>query len=532
MKTKSFLLIVSLLFIYLQFFGQGILMQPNSYLTVKSNAYVNATGTAGLTIKSTSAGTGSIIDETGGISINGTTKVERYITNDLNWHFLSSPVTNAAVWPEFSPTPTGSPTLTFGASPWYWNFYYWNPNCLIALNSLPWVNLRRENGEFNTQPVEGEGNEAGFGTVNNPAQFEVGRGYLVSYGPTYTGSTTHNFTGTLNSGNKSVSVTLPKNPWNLVGNPYPSSIDWQAASGWTRSCLLPSGSGYDMWIFNASSANYGVINSTTGSSGTNSVTRNIAPMQGFFVNVVSSATTLGMTSSVQLHSTQTWLKEGHEADNLLRLKLTTSANTFSDEMIVAVNENYENGGSPKFWSSEPEAPELFSIKNGTNYSIDRIPAVTDNSMVAIGIKAGVNASYTLQVSGVDNFLVAKKMLLEDLKSGTTQDLKMNPSYTFSANPEDNQERFHLHFGNAYGIGDQNTHNVLTIYSSGNSVYVRLVSSSNPEGDVHICNLLGQKILQQKTTGETTKIGLNAPAGCYIVTVVSKNQTLSKKVFIH
>lgn len=530
MKAKIFALFLSMFLATMQFFGQGILMQPNSYLSLKGNAYIKTTGTAGLTIKSTASGTGSVIDETSGISISGTTKVERYITNDLNWHFLSSPVTNAAVWPEFSPTPSGTPTLTFGASPWYWNFYYWNPNCLIALNSLPWVNLRLENGDFNTQPVEGDGNEAGFGTVNNPAQFQVGRGYLVSYGPTYSGSTTHNFTGTLNSGSKAISVTLPKNPWNLVGNPYPSSIDWQA-SGWTRSCLLPSGSGYDMWIFNASSANYGVINSTPGSEGTNSVTRNIAPMQAFFVNAVSSATTLGMTSSVQLHSTQSWLKEDHEADNLLRLKLTTSANTYSDEMIFAVAENYENGGSPKFWSSEAEAPELYSIKNGTNYSIDRIPAIHDNSMVAIGIKAGVNASYTLQVSGADNFLVANKILLEDLKSGTTHDLKISPSYTFSANPDDNAERFHIHFSSSYGSNDQSLHTGITIFSTGNTVYINRISGSQMDGEVHICNMLGQKIVQQKTTGENTQIILNASAGCYIVSVVIQDKIFSQKVFI-
>ena len=232
--------------------AQGIYIQPGASLTVQSGAAIVTTGTAGLTLRSTSAGTGSLIDynASGGITVAGTTSAERYIGNDNGWHFLSTPLSGADIWPDFAPAPTGTP-LNFGASGWKWDLYYWNPNCLTSTGYLPWVNLRKANGDYNDAAVEAAGNDAGFGTLpgDNKAEFQAGRGYLAAYAPEYSG-TTHTFTGSLNFGSKSVAVSLPSNPWNLVGNPYPSAVDWQAPSGWSRSGLITSGSGYDMWIFN------------------------------------------------------------------------------------------------------------------------------------------------------------------------------------------------------------------------------------------------------------------------------------------
>jgi hypothetical protein len=529
MKTKILILVLSLSFVSLHFFGQGIIIQPNAYLTLKGSAHIKTTSTAGLTIKSTASGTGSVIDETSGISISGTTKVERYIVNDVKWHFLSSPVAAQPIWPEFAPTPpTGSDYLTYswGTAPWGWDFYYWNPMA-DTNNQLYWVNLRNTDGSYNYRTIDGSGSEGGYGTTTPPS-FTAGRGYLVAYNTGW--GTTHSFTGTLNSGTFVKAVLTNANSFNLVGNPYPSAIDWKA-SGWTRSILASSGSGYDYWIFSNTAGNYGVYNSgDAGETGTNGTSRYIAPMQGFFVKA-SSAGNLTM-ANVQVHSTQSWLKEVADAEISLRVKLTTSANSFCDEMIVAVNSAYETGGSQKFWSMFTEAPELYSIKGSSNYSIDRLASVNENSFVTIGIKAGLDAGYSLNFTGVDNFSLAKSILLEDLKTGTNQDLKTNPSYSFSADPGDDPERFHLHFSGPFGIIDQPSQPDFIIYSSNHTVYVKNISGKNAIGDIFICNLLGQKTAERRITDQNTIIGLDEPAGCYIVTLVTNSQTYSRKVFIH
>jgi len=532
MKTTLIIIVPGMLLFPVLVFGQGIIVQPGAYVTIQNTAGIKTSGTVNLTIQSTAMGTGSVIDynSSGGITIDGTTKAERYINNDNNWHFVSTPVTSADIWPEFAPTPDGA--LNFSTTGLNWDFYYWNPNCLTTTGNYPWVNLRKSNGDYNDGGVEASGNGAGFGThtLVDPPEFDIGRGYLVAYAPEYSG-TTHDFTGTLNYGNRSIPVTNNSNPWNLVGNPYPSAVDWKAA-GWNRTTLETNGGGgYDYWIFVGASGNYGVF-SSSGTTGTLGTTRDIAPMQAFFVQAASTGN-LSMTNTVQVHSTQSWLKEVREENNLLRLRLTTAANSFYDEMIVEVDPAFDNGGSQKFWSSYSEAPEIFSTKAGKHYSIDRLQVVNENSVVSLGIKAGADASYELTFDGVNDFSISGSIVLEDLKTGTVQQLKNNPVYTFFAVPGDPTERFHLRFGGPYGIKDPVTVSYWSIYSAGNAVCIRNNTELTPKGDVYIFNLLGQKIIQKKLTESSiNKIDLNVPSGYYLVTLVTDTQIISEKVIIH
>ena len=84
---------------------------------------------------------------------------------------------------------------------------------------------------------------------------------------------TKEFKGNLNNGLVNYPITMTDTEerelvelkgFNLVGNPYPSSIDWQASSGWDRSTLEESAGGNDMWVWNPTAKNYGVFNSASG----------------------------------------------------------------------------------------------------------------------------------------------------------------------------------------------------------------------------------------------------------------------------
>jgi hypothetical protein len=493
-------------------------------LTV-SNTLTNSQGASGLVIKSTSSGTGSLIESSAGVSAT----VERYIQNNNYWHFLSSPVSNQDIWPEFAPSPSG---VSFGAGPCYRDFYYWNPNANTTLQKYR-VNLRKDaTGVYNNQTVDAIGDLAGFGP--EIPEMTVGRGYLAAYTTNWYPATnspeTHIFTGTLNTGTVTRAITYQSNnQFNLTGNSYPSAIDWKA-SGWDRSPLVVNSGGYDYWIYNNITGNYGVFNSN-GSVGTHGTSQYIAPMQGFFVLAASSGT-MEMTQAVRAHSSQSWIKEADEANDYLKLQVTSSATSYLDEMIVAVNRDYENGGSMKFWSMAADAPELYSMKSGSNYSIDRMPFLDEQTTVTIGIKPGsLSPVCKLEIPGADKFGYAKDIVLEDLKTGATQMVKLNPVYTFTIAEGDSPERFHLHFVGPFGISGQKPVPDFNIYAFNKTVFIRNISGKTCTGKVLITNLLGQTVVHKPLMEHETRIEVSGATGCYVVTVVTPCQVFSRKVFI-
>jgi hypothetical protein len=78
--------------------------------------------------------------------------------------------------------------------------------------------------------------------------------------------------------------------WNLVGNPYQSTIDWSAGTGWTRTNLDGA-----FYVWNNEIGDY---QSHNGSAGTlpNDL---IAPWQGFWVQSSSGSPELTMTADIQ-----------------------------------------------------------------------------------------------------------------------------------------------------------------------------------------------------------------------------------------
>ncbi len=79
-----------------------------------------------------------------------------------------------------------------------------------------------------------------FRTASNAETFQVGRGYTMFVRGNVLTTALWDLRGPINSGliNLPVSFTssgtTADDGWNLVGNPYPSTIDWNAASGWGK----------------------------------------------------------------------------------------------------------------------------------------------------------------------------------------------------------------------------------------------------------------------------------------------------------
>jgi hypothetical protein len=324
---------------------------------------------------------------------------------------------------------------------------------------------------------------------------------------------TAQFTGPLNTGviGSANNVTRISQGWNLVGNPYASSIDWDAATGWTKT--------------NLDNATYCHVNNATwatyvGGVGANGGTRYIAPCQGFFVGVTDGQTigTLSMDNNVRTNNIATFFK--NEVSDIVRLEV--SGNGYTDETVIrfldAATAGFDgNWDAHKLFGSTAEAPAIYSSSNGM-MSINSLPPAVS---VPIGVTAGVDGEFTITATETSEFA---DVILEDIIAGTFTNLRQK-SYTF--NYELNTDnRFILHFS-PMGI-PESAADLVDIYSIHHDVYVSVPESTS--GEIEIFNLLGQKVAHTQITGTLNRITLEN-GNYYLVRVLSNDLVVTKKVFV-
>jgi len=442
---------------------------PDRALTV-SGTLTNSAGTSGLVLSSDTTGTASLIHNSADVPAT----VTRYITGAKeNWHFLSSPVTEQTIGGDWLPSGT------YGNGTGY-DLYLWNEptSCWIyKLNTTSTVN---------------------WNTVHPQSYFIPGRGYLYSV---QAKNPVMSFSGTLTNGaveyvlTSASADTTGLKGFNLVGNPYPSSIDWQASTGWSRSTLKASGSGYDMWIWNQSANNYGVCNSY-GGAGTNDITRYIAPMQGFFVRA-ASAGNLGFSNSIRVHDgANSWKSSVLNSDVISAVVQSGRDGTF-DEVRLLFGYSAGEIGAAKLFSPVATAPSLYLNSGNSNYTVRYLSDTIAYPTVPVNFKAGSNGAYTLSFTFDSGTF--KNIFLEDKQTKVILDLKSEPLYRFNASVGDQAGRFVLHFVPVKPHTGSELH--ARIYTDGHKIFIDLTKVVG-ETRVSAYDVLGRKAWDQTLTGES------------------------------
>lgn len=481
---------------------QGIHILSGSSLTVGESGSLTVTGSlsnesgaAGLVVASGPGGTGSLIYNA---AVEGT--FERYVGSTERWQMLSSPVSNQSISGSF--TPSG----TYGDGTGY-DFYAWNePDTM-------WMYLLEPAWPFGSS-------------------FNVGQGYLVSYQQPGTKA----FTGNFNHGSISMGVsrTMGESDYfgtNLLGNPYPSSIDWKAAA-WDRSALKSTGGGHDVYIWNDGSNNYGVYNSASGSdSGTLGVGRYIAPTQGFFV-LADYTGSISLDNSVRVHQgAGNWLKSGQagntDSDRRLVLRLESADNLGNDEVALEFGHPKEMG-SPKLFSFIETAPSLYLPKGTTDFSIRMLPSAGDHPVVPVSFTAGADGQYRLRASFHDQ--LSDMVVLQDLQTGERHDFLSEGDYVFFATTADKPERFVLRFREG-NYANPHARLPVSAYAFQNTLAIdlRLIDAGN-SCQVEVFDVLGRRVFENSLTGSTLYELPLSLQGAFVVQISTPDAAWNGKVF--
>ncbi len=431
--------------------------------------------------------------------------VNRYLSGSAeDWHFLSTPVTAQGI------AGTWLPSGTYGNGTGY-DLYVWTEptSCWIyKLNTTSTIN---------------------WNTVHPGTDFVPGRGYLYSVQAT---NPTKTFAGNLNNGSVNFAVTAVGTDatvigFNLAGNPYPSSVDWKAASGWTRTPLTSSGGGYNVWIWNPAANNYGVYNSANaGDNGTNSVSRYIAPMQGYFVQA-AGAGTIAMNNSVRVHNGANEWKSAEINPDKFSLVVHSQTDNSFDEVLLMFGYPTNQNVAKKLFSHVVTAPSLYTPSGDQYYSVKYLTDNIDNPTVPVMFKPGRDGKYSLQASfDASQF---EFVFLEDRQTNSFQNLKNNPVYSFSALKTDDANRFILHFTPIKMTADATL--PANIFANANGLNIDLTSIPD-ETDLFVYDVLGRVLRQQKLQGNTSTL-LEFGNTRQLVVVSLKNQhgSLNRKIMI-
>ncbi|MFZ4398621.1 MAG: T9SS type A sorting domain-containing protein [Bacteroidales bacterium] len=472
--------------------GASLTINAGKALTVNENLINNA-GVTGLVLKSDNTGTASLIHNSSGINAS----VECYIshTNTDEFHTLTSSVSNQSISPVYNEIN---------------GFFAWDETKGI------WIDFA-DSSNFST-------------ANNNTTYFIPGKAYAVSYPNIVVKS----FSGILNQGNINIPLTSTTGTykgWNLIGNPFPSPINWNATNGWNRNCLEnANGTEKAIWIWNASSGNYGTyISNTSNSIGTNGVTNIIGVSQGFWVKAATNGV-LSLNNNVREHSHQQLLKSSNNLINSLRLKVITNENNFSDEIIVSFGFNDDFGGAEKMLSLNQYAPTLYSIKQNKKWSINQLSEINENTLIPIGFKAGVNGNYSIIANDLNSFNPDIFVYIKDISLNTITELNNNSNYSFSATTNDNENRFQLFFTLTPLKVSKNEILNTNIYSYGNLLFI---NSNESIQRIEIYNTLGEKIMTLSDINRSNTINMNGKsAGYYIVRVLTTTNVYSEKIFVN
>lgn len=479
--------------------GARVTVMPNGQLKTATGGILNNAGISGLVINSTPDGTGSLIHETDHVLAT----VKRYIDgNAADWHFLASPVQDQGISGDW--TPPG----TYGDGTGY-DLYVWDePTSCWVYN----LNMTLSPSWYEVHPQ------------NN---FVTGRGYLYSV---QTSNITKQFVGYLNNGIVNIDVTANAigiyNGFNLLGNPYTSSIDWKAQDGFSRNMLYPSGGGYDIWIWSSTANNYGVYNSgDIDDYGTNNVSRYIAPMQAFFIRAAYSGS-FGFNNSARVHNeASAWLKKASTEAIAGSIRLTIEAGSEAGSDEVRIDFGQKERGTLKLFSPVETAPDLYLPAGGENYSVRRIGDIRENKLLQLGLKVGVNDNYTLRCDYKKTDF--GPIYLKDQLNGVIHSFNDSNNYSFYATTNDESDRFTLYFGVVPKATNAFPEDVKVYVSKGFLIIDlnNLVDSCQ----IQITDLCGRVIYRQFSPGRKKEIYTLKTRGVYIVTVYSGSISKGFKV---
>jgi hypothetical protein len=449
-----------------------------------------------------------------GASVLGSVTVQRYMAieganNNRIYRYISSPVQSAPV-SQLQVTIPVTGTFT-GAS-----------TCTGCTSNSQSMFLYSEAVTTDINNVNGANYDDGyldFPSAANSETLASGRGYAIyvrgNIAPVVTnGSALWSVSGPINSGTVDYVATagvtftssgnVANDGWNLVGNPYPSTIDWDAPAGWTRT-------GLDNAIYMRDNGVTSPVYATyVGGLGANGGDNLIPIGQAFFVKSPGGPITFTSDERVKVAGQQgTFFREGSIPD-VFRIALKHS--DISDETVIRFHENAtaEFDGAFDADKLDNSSFNLFSRTTGERrLAINTLPTLQCSATIGLGMSNVPIGDYQLAFSDFETFSSGIQFTLTDNFLHTSTDVKEAGYYSFQVTADA------ASYANRFTIGFSNKPVETAYVASGENIChgaAAMVSLNQSQPDVQYAAYIGDEIVSESVEGTGNQLTFDIPAG--------------------
>lgn len=374
-----------------------------------------------LSLSDAATDNGSIAELPSGASITGDVTTQRYMSDEGRiYRYISSTVSDATVadlQDDFyiTGTFTGADTGCSGCSsnP---SMYYWDET---------------QSGDLTVGYVS-------YPSASNTEALEVGRGYAAFIrDDIITGNVTIDLVGTVNqAGTDGISLPVTytstgnstADGYNLVGNPLPSTVDWDftASNTWTKTnisgtiAVRDNGTGgFVYWDGSTGGLSNGLI----------------ASGQAFWVRATASSPVLTIFEGAKTSTTGAFFREEQPEVDVLQFVL--SDGDFTDKAYYRFREEasdlMDDFDAIKLNNSSFDLSTL--SEDGVAMAINAVHEVTCDDPIQLQIKDMEAGSYTLSANLLGGFTAYHLVLIDNFKA-TYVDFSDVSEYQFEVNNEE------------------------------------------------------------------------------------------------
>lgn len=326
--------------------------------------------------------------------------------------------------------------------------------------------------------------------------------------------------------------------WNLIGNPYTATLDWDQVVN-----ELPPDVGAAISYWDDQSNQYIVYNNGNGNG-------YIPPMQGFFIKTNADNQQFTFPATARAYSGADVFYKSREGKPFVTRTppkrihnnriIVSSSNNYgkSDQAFLEFHEKATaqfdyNFDAEKFHSNNDTLAEVYFVFQGSEYAINVLPDNMIEGRYDLFVKYETADVYTLKFDDISSFNEEQVVLLHDKVTDIYYDLREVNQIQFENSNNSPENRFEIVFDNYLHLNETDKLNWLIYSYQGMLNISPSIQKDDTRENFHyqIVSLDGKTVFEESTNNSIVQKRFSLSSGLYLVNLTIGDQQKTKKLWL-